>query len=78
MLECEVKCQWVIAMQHKEYRLIIVFSYYEDVNSVIFNGVKLTHFIVNLEKSLVFSVVSTHTDYKWGPSSISAVSELVS
>ena len=51
-------------MQHIEYRLIIVFSYYEDINSVIFNGVKLTHFIVNLEKSLAFSVVSTHTDYK--------------
>ena len=73
-----MKCQLVIAMQHIEYRLIIVFSYYEDINSVIFNGVRLTHFIVNLEKSLAFSVVSTHTDYKWGPSSISAVAELVS
>ena len=65
-------------MQHIEYRLIIVFSYYGDINSIIFNGVRLTHFIVNLEKSLAFSVVSIHTDYKWGPSSISAVAELVS
>ena len=65
-------------MQHIEYRLIIVFSYYEDVNSVIFNGVKLTHFIVNLERSLAFSIVSTHTDYIWGPSSFSAEAELVS
>ena len=78
MIECEVKCQWVIAMQHTEYRLIIVFSYNGDINSIIFNGVKLIHVIVNLEKSLVFSVVSTHTEYKWGPSSISAVAELVS
>ena len=69
-----------VGNSHATYRIqiIIVFSYYEDVNSVIFNGVKLTHFIVNLEKSLAFSVVSTHTDYKWGPSSISAVAELVS
>ena len=73
-----MKCQWAIDMQHIEYRLIIVFSYYGDINSSIFNGVKLTHLIVNLEKSLAFSVVSIHTDYKWGPSSISAVAELVS
>ena len=65
-------------MKHIKYRLIIVFSYYGDINSIIFNRLKLTHFIVNLEKSLAFSVVSTHTDYKWGPSSISAVAELVS
>ena len=44
MIECEVKCQWVIAMQHTEYRLITVFSYNGDINSIIFNGVKLTLF----------------------------------
>ena len=65
-------------MQHIEYRLIIVFFYYGDIDSIISNGVKLTHLIVNLEKSLAFSVVSTHTDYKLVPSSISAVAELVS
>ena len=78
MIECEVKCQWVIVIQHTEYGLIIVFSYNGDISYIIFNGIKFTHVIVNLEKSLVFSVVSTHTDYKWGPSSISAVAELVS
>ena len=65
-------------MQHIEYRLIIVFSYYGDINSIIFNVVRLTHFIVNLEKSLAFSVVSIHTDYKWDPSSISVIAEVVS
>ena len=65
-------------MKHIEYRLIIVFSYYGDIHSIIINGLKLTHFTVNLEKSLAFFVVSTHTDYKWGPSSISAVAELFS
>ena len=64
-------------MQHIEYRLIIVFSYYGDINSIIFDGVKLTRFIINLEKSLAFSVVSTRTDYNWGPLSISAIAELV-
>jgi len=61
-------------MQPIEYRLIIAFSYYGDRNSIIFNGVRLTHFIVNL----AFSVVSIHTDYKWDPSSISVIAELVS
>ena len=55
-----------------------ILFYYEDINSIIFNGVKLTHFIVNLERSLAFSIVSTHTDYIWGHSSFSAEAELVS
>ena len=69
-----------VGNSHATYRIQINYSFFLfwRYKFYHFNGVKLTHVIVNLEKSLVFSVVSTHTDYKWGPSFISAVAELVS